>query len=104
MRPDAVQFPEAWKKGKTARRRMLSVCDIADIALEVDGAAGERSYCRRLMNAPIMFCTRDPYDTLEFATIHPLAGHPRYDWEQGDDGIKRGYLTAVARAEGRHER
>lgn len=96
--PDAIFYPEARKRGRTVRERIDSVLDAAEPILGVDRAKGQHAYVRR-QGGGLLFISRDPYDTINFPTRHPLRGRPRYDWIDGPDGIRRGYLTALARSD-----
>src|SRR5579885_1333645 len=94
--PDALFVPERMKRGRTLYERMCSILDVAEPLLGVDRAAGQRAYIRRQGDG-WLFVTRDPMDTIYFPLNTPLRGRPRYDWIDGADGIRRGYLVAEAR-------
>ena len=88
--------------GARVFERVRSAADFADPLLEVDAAAGERSYIRKQPHGRL-FVTRDPADTIYFPTSHPRSGQPRYRWEKRPGGIEIGYLVdgaAIARREG----
>ena len=96
--PDALFIPEALKRGRTMKDRMNSVLDLAEPMLGVDRPSGGRAYIRKQPGGQL-FITRDPEDTIYHALTSPLRGRDRYAWLAGPDGIRRGWLTAEARAE-----
>jgi hypothetical protein len=94
--PDALMVPNRYKLGGTLWARMNSILDIAEPLLGVDRSKGERAYIRNQGNEGA-FVTRSPDDTICFPLASPLRGRPRYDWIDGDGGIRRGYLKTEAR-------
>jgi hypothetical protein len=85
--------PERLKRGRTLRERIGSICDLAEPILVVDRDAGEHAWIRR-QEGGWLFITKDPNDTIYHPLNSPLRGHPRYDWIEGPDGIRRGWLRA----------
>ena len=77
--------------------RVGSICDLAEPLLGVDRAAGQHAWVRQQPHG-WLFVTRDNRDTINYPNNHPRSGHPRYDWVDGDDGIRRGYLKVEATA------
>jgi hypothetical protein len=94
--PDALFVPEKMKRGRTLWERMNSILDIAEPMLSVDRSTGVRAYIRRQGDG-WLFVTRDSQDTIYFPLNTPLRGRPRYNWLDGTDGIRRGYLVPEAR-------
>ncbi len=97
--PDALFVPDRLKSGRTMKDRMNSVLDIAEPLLGVDRRSGGRAYIRKQPGGQL-FITRDPEDTIYHVLTSPLRGRERYAWLAGLDGIRRGWLTEAARAEG----
>jgi hypothetical protein len=95
--PDALMVPNRHKRGSTLWARMNSILDIAEPLLGVDRSKGERAYIRNQGSNEGSFVTRDPCDTIGFPLNSPLRGRPRYDWIDGDGGIRRGFLKAEAK-------
>jgi len=79
------------KRGATIFARVSSIADIAEPLLGIDRLAGQLAHIRQMPHG-WLFVTRDPTDTLNFPIDHPRSGQPRYDWHDGPDGIRRGYL------------
>lgn len=98
--PDALFIPERMKRGRTLYERIDSILEVAEPLLGVDRARGDRAYIRRQGDG-WLFVTRDPEDTIYFPLNTPLRGRPRYQWLDGADGIRRGYLVPEARNDGR---
>lgn len=98
--PDALFIPERMKRGRTLYERIDSILEVAEPLLGVDRARGDRAYIRRQGDG-WLFVTRDPEDTIYFPLNAPLRGRPRYQWLDGADGIRRGYLVPEARNDGR---
>ena len=94
--PDALFVPEKMKRGRTLGDRVDSVLAVAEPLLGVDRPAGQRAYIRRQGDG-WLFVTRSPDDTIYFPLNTPFRGRPRYDWIDGPDGIRRGYLKPEAR-------
>jgi hypothetical protein len=92
LRPDAVFLPETLKTGSRIFDRIRSICKIAELLLEVDFPR-ERAYIRKQLHGRL-FITRDPTDTILFATSHPRSGQQRYRWERQADGVELGYLVS----------
>lgn len=95
---DALFYPEKLKRGGTFAERVDSVLDVAEPMLGVDRPRGERGYIRK-QDGGWLFITKDIADTINFPITHPLRGRPRYQWVDGPDGIRLGYLVAEARAD-----
>jgi len=96
-RPDAVLIPSSCKRGSNSREKIHSILDIAEPALGVDKAAGEHAYYRSVPftspdGSSYNLATRDPYDTFLHPTGHPREKQPRYRWEDGEGGIRFGFL------------
>lgn len=98
--PDALFIPERMKRGRTLYERIDSILEVAEPLLGVDRARGDRAYIRRQGDG-WLFVTRDPEDTIYFPLNTPLRGRPRYQWLDGADGVRRGYLVPEARNDGR---
>jgi hypothetical protein len=100
---DAVYVPGTLRRGRTMPERLASVLAIAEPLLGVDRARGGRGYVRKLESPDRrevwLYVTADPDDTLLFPLTAdgPLRGRPRYDWVEGPDGVKLGYLVPAAR-------
>ncbi len=94
--PDALMVPEKLKRGRTLFERMCSILDFAEPMLGVDRSKGERAYIHRQPRG-WLFLTKDQFDTIYHPLRTPLQGRPRYAWIDGQDGIRRGYLTEAAR-------
>ena len=94
---DALLVPVACRRGRTQLERIHAIDRIADPLLGIDRDRGE---CAWIRTAPIdgyLFITRDGNDTLYFPLNSPFCGRPRYNWIDGADGIRRGYLVPEAR-------
>jgi hypothetical protein len=100
-RPDALFLPLSLKVGATIFERVRAIAAVAEPLLECDRSAGERAYIRQQPN--VLFVTRDPYDTIFFATTHRRAGQPRYRWEKRPGGIEVGYLVEGAELDRRED-
>jgi hypothetical protein len=98
--PDALFIPERMKRGRTLCERIDSILEVTEPMLGVDRARGDRAYIRRQGDG-WLFVTRDPEDTIYFPLNTPLRGRPRYQWIDGADGIRRGYLVPEAANDGR---
>ncbi len=97
--PDALFIAESLKRGRTFAERLGSVLDLAEPILGVDRRAGQHAYVRKHTGGQL-FITRDPADTIYHCTTSPMRGRDRYVWMAGPDGIRRGWLTEAAIAEG----
>jgi len=96
-RPDAVLIPSSYKRGSNSRQKIHSILDVADEVLRTDKAAGEKTYYRNTeFRAPdgshYNLATRGPLDTMLHPTGHPGEKTPRYRWEDGEGGLRLGYL------------
>lgn len=98
--PDALFVPERLKRGATQYERICSILDLAEPILGVNREAGEKGYIRKQGDG-WLFITKDPEDLIGFPNNTPLRGRPRYDWVEGHDGIRRGFLTPAAREMGK---
>jgi hypothetical protein len=94
--PDALLVPEKLKRGRSLFERMCSILDLAEPMLGVDRSKGERAYIHRQPGG-WLFITKDRFDTIYHPLRTPLQGRPRYAWLDGQDGVRRGYLTEAAR-------
>jgi len=88
-------FPAGCKKGPRMVDRVASICDIAEPLLGVDRTNGGHAWIRQQPHGRL-FVTRDPLDTINFPNDHPQSGQSRYDWVDGPDEIRRGYLKPEA--------
>ena len=95
MIADALMLPAGCKRGSRMVARVASICEIAEPLLGVDHAAGQHAWIRQQPHGRL-FITRDPLDSINFPNDHPRSGQPRYDWIEGPDGIRRGYLKPEA--------
>lgn len=82
---DAVVLPAGFRQGPRQVDRLNFILDFAEPLL------GSKGYVRRQPDETL-FVTRDPRDTLYFPKGHPREGYPRYEWVDGDGGVKVGYL------------
>jgi hypothetical protein len=94
--PDALLVPAKLKRGRTLFERMCSILDLAEPMLRVDRSKGERAYIREQPQG-WLFITKDQFDTIYHPLRTPMQGRPRYTWLDGQDGIRRGYVTEAAR-------
>ena len=94
-RPDALMIPEKLKLGRRQIERINSILEIGEPLLGVDRSRGERAYVRRQGDG-WLFVTKDPSDTIDHPLRSRLQGRPRYDWIEGKDGIRCGYLKMEA--------
>jgi hypothetical protein len=95
MTPDALILPPGSKRGARMVDRVASICDIAEPLLGVDRSADQHAWIRQQPHGRL-FVTRDPLDSINFPNDHPRSGEPRYEWVDGPDGIRRGYLKPEA--------
>jgi hypothetical protein len=94
---DALYVPESLKRGENVIERTRSVAIVADELLDVDLAAGERSYIRLpLPGEQRMFVTKSLVDSINFPRNHKRSGQARYRWVSYRDGIELGYLKEGA--------
>lgn len=94
---DALLIPARCRQGRTQVERIRSIARIADPLLGVDPDRGECAWIRTVPIDDYLFISRDGNDTLLFPLNSPFRGRPRYDWIDGADGIRRGYLVPEAR-------
>lgn len=85
----------AARKGQRLGERVASICDIAEPILGIDRDLGQHAWVR-IQPHERLFITRDPEDSINFPNEHPLSGQPRYNWVEGVDGIRRGFLKPEA--------
>jgi hypothetical protein len=95
QRPDALILSQRVKRGADVFERVASVADIAEPILGADRTQGLLVYIRPQPDGTF-FITRDPNDSIYFATQHPRAGQNRYRWEDQSDGSRWGYLVEGA--------
>jgi hypothetical protein len=93
--PDALMLPAGVKRGARMVERVASICEIAEPLLGVDRAAGQHAWIRQQPHGRL-FVTRDDRDTINYPIEHPRSGQPRYDWVDGADGIRLGFLKPEA--------
>ncbi len=94
--PDAIMMPATMKAGRNRFEKTYSVSRIAEPILEVDYAAGERAWIKA-QAGDWLFITKNREDTIYMSDRSGAGGRPRYEWIPRGDGIRFGYLTAVAR-------
>ncbi len=94
--PDALFLPPSFRVGRTRFERVHAVSRIAEPLLEVNYAAGERAWIRK-MHDNWMFITKSMEDTIYMVDDSGMPGKSRYEWINRGDGIRFGYLTDAAR-------
>lgn len=90
--PDALMFPESWKRGVTVYERLDSVLTIAEAIL---GVGRGKAWVKRQPGWSLI--VKDPGETLFWPLTSPLRGRERYRWVDRPDGSKWGYLTEEAK-------
>jgi hypothetical protein len=104
-KPDAVLFPDTFKKGKSSLDRTTHVQRELGPRLggsdhtSLGAAHGGRVYSRDV-GGGMFLATLSPEDTLLFPSGHDHARRPRYRWEDQPDGTKHGFLLTAEELEG----
>ncbi len=94
--PDALFLPPRLREGRSRFERVYAVSRIAEPLLEVNYAAGERAWIRK-MHDDWMFVTKSMEDTIYMTDSSGMSGKSRYEWINRGDGVRFGYLTAAAK-------
>jgi hypothetical protein len=90
-KPDAAIIDHSFAKGATHAARINFVCDRFEPLL------GGKVYFRDIGGGRFLV-NRSPHERLLFDQDHPtLGGTPRYDWRDGEGGIKLGTLKPEAK-------
>lgn len=89
--PDALYVPH--QSGNSPYVRASKVTDIARKVLKMpDGPAPVIEFAEQHDDKMVHFVRRTVQDTKLFPKNHERAGEPRYDWVEGPDGVRLGYL------------
>jgi hypothetical protein len=86
-RPDALLLPDDGRWGSGVHARGNAICDYAEPIL------GGQAHGRKLAIPGKTLVTTSPHDTYLVPPWHRLAGRDRYRWEDGENGVRLGYLV-----------
>lgn len=86
--PDAVRSPLSFAGAGTSHAKLSKLHREFSGVLKV-----ERIFVRLQGIEHLM--TGDPGDSLNYSSLGPRSGRPRYRWEDRGDGVHYGYLETV---------
>lgn len=85
-KPDAYLYHESLKRGRTMVERLTNDRQ------RLGTPTGQQAWSTRGIGNGWWFATPKASDSFLFPIDHPRAKEPRYDWEDMEEGLKRGFL------------